>query len=635
MDRAKYAEGIATLVQVEHELGYVRPAINKSRHLESQGWKVWLLTLFPFWFSEEFSQEHEQYWEQHWITLQRIKAGEEVPNRELVKLLLLGRGLGKSSVIEAARIMRGSILGHGYSLIISETDDQAQEHLGNCRILIEHPDSRLLEFYPGMAVTDTADALKGMPTADRKEMFITKNGYILRAKGLSAKMRGLRVGIHRPDDIALDDVDDVNDSLAVSASKLRLITASILPVQARENVTIDIGQNLISEHSVVNQIFQGKTDALADRTVIGVANAFSVLDIESRIDDTGKMRHIIQDTSIPSWAGFNVLRAQKFLDNSGLATFYAEYQNQFDQFKSGRVISNYNEAAQVITWSEFESVFQTRRIPAHWRSIAGLDVGYSDGQYPHYSTWSFIATAAQNSPLPNSVFVYRGRSFAGVSIDDQAEVVKSEMYPDERSMIQTWQMSHEKTGEMLTLQQKHKLPFGKFEFYGKEDGVAQWKHLSMCDRTKANPFKDDQLIDGRYTIGRPQMYYIVDDDQLTFAKDDKGLRLLREQVSTWEYVPVKLTESGQTVQKPSKVNDDFCDCIKGLIAFFGARATSLTPAEQVQEKLEAAIPEAYLSDMIDRNDPGAPMEMTRKMHMERELRAKMGTPKVAAWRQMG
>ena len=552
---------------------------DKSSALESHGWHKWLLTLFPFWFSEEFSAEHIQYWELHFKVLQQIKRKEVIPNKDLVRLLLLGRGLGKSSVLEAARIMRGAILNSGYSLIISETDDQAQEHLGNCRILIEHPDSRLLEYYPQMAIADNADALRGMPTTDRKEMFICKNGYILRAKGLSAKMRGLRVGIHRPDDLTFDDVDDVNDSLAVSANKLRLITASILPVQAREYVTIDVGQNLISEHSVVNQLFKGKSDALADRTVIGVANAFTNLNIDSAIDETGKMRHIIADTSTPSWKGFSVFRAQKFLDNSGLSTFLAEYQNEFDQFKSGKVIPNYDETAQVITWSQFEKVFGTRRIPAHWKSLVGLDVGYSEGLYPHYSAWDFIATAAMNSPLPGALFLYRSRSFSGTSIDDQAMAIKRDLYPEEMSMIQSWQMSHERTGEMMTLKQKYSLPFCKFYYYKAEDGVAQWKHLSMTDKTKPHPFKPDTKIDSNYAIGRSSLFYLVDDDQVVFAKDDHGLKLLREQVSTWEYVPVKLTESGITAQKPGKVNEDHADVIKSLLAFFGAKSTDLTLGE--------------------------------------------------------
>jgi len=621
---AERARAIDIAIQLEHKAGRVRPS-SKAPDLEARGWKTWLMTLFPFWFAEEFSNEHEQYWELYWSVLLAIKRGEVVSNSLLVVLLLLGRGLGKSSVLEAARIMRGAILGYGYSLIVSETEDQAQEHLGNCRILIEHPDSKLVEYYPLMAITDASDATKGLNTADRREMFICKNGYILRAKGLSAKMRGLRIGIYRPDDIAFDDVDDINDSLTLSASKLRVITASILPVQARENVTINVGQNLISSHSVVNQIYTGKSDALADRTVIGVANAFTVLDIESQIDDTGRMRHKILDSSVPSWAGFSVKRAQKFLDNSGLETFYAEYQNEFDQYRSGKVIPEYNEASQLITWSEFAKVYGERRIPQHWQCKAGLDVGYSEGRYPHYSGWTFIATAGLNSPVPNAVFLYRSKSFKGISIDDQAIEVKGEMYPNEK--VVTWQMSHERTGEMLTLRQKYNLPFNKFQYYKKEDGVAQWRHLSKCDHTKPNPFKVDFELDGEYKLGRPQLFYIVDDDQTVFARDDRGHKLFREQVSTWEYVPVKLTENGQTIQQPSKVNDDMLDAFRGILALFGPQAEGLT----LDETVEAAMPEQYTIAEMRKRSPFAKglsdgQEIARAL-MEQEVRDRLNMPK--------
>lgn len=558
----------------------------KAADLESQGWRTWLMTVFPFWFSESFSKEHEAYWELHWNTLHKIRNKDKIDDAEMVRLLLLGRGLGKSATAEAARIMRGCLRGKGYSLVISETDDQAQEHLGNARLLIEHPDSRLTEFYPDMAIAENADALKGMPTADRKEMFICKNGYIFRAKGLTAKMRGLRVGIHRPDDILLDDIDDVLDSLAVSKSKLKLITASILPVQAREYVTVDFAQNMISEHSVVNQIYTGRAEGLAERTVIGPAPAFTTLDVETYFDDDGRPRHRILESSVPSWDGLNIDRAQKFLNDSGLEVFMAEYQNEFSQFSSGKVIPEYHEPSQIISWSEFEQVFGERGIPAHWRRMAGLDVGYSEGAHPHYSAWNFVATAAENSPLPGTVFLYKSRSFKGVSIDDQADIIKSELGPDEVARVNLWQMSHERTGEMLTLRNKHGLSFGKFTYYKAEDGVAPWRHLSKRDQTRSNPFKFDEEFDGTWRLGRPNLYYIVDDDQVVRPVDDNGMRLLREQVSTWEYVPIKVTDNGQTAQKPSKVNDDHPDCVKGILALFGPGSTALSAMEIKEREMK-------------------------------------------------
>lgn len=589
---------------------------HKGRELEKKGWEEWLTTLFPFWFEEEFSKEHRQYWDLHWKCLHQIKKGIEPDASISTKMLLLGRGIGKSSTIECARVMRAALLKTGYSLIISETDDQAQEHLGNCRVLIEHPDSKLVEYYPHMEVGDGGELMKGMPTADRKELFITKSGYIFRSKGLSAKMRGLRVGTFRPSDLAFDDVDDVNDSLAVSANKLRLITASILPVQARKFVTIDFGQNLIGEHSVVNQIYTGKTDAFANRTVIGVANAFEVLEIDSALDATGKLRHKILDSSVPSWKGLDVTRAQKFLDNSGLQTFMAEYQNEFSHYKSGKVIPEFNEDRQIITWSQFETVFGQRRIPSHWKVGVGLDVGYSEGSHPHYSAWSFIATAGMNSGMGGTLFVYRSRAFKGTSIDEQAETIKSELYEDEMNMVSSWQMSHERTGEMMTLWEKHQLPFGKFRYYKAEDGVAQWRHLSRPNVKKKHPFKPDtQNADGTWVLGCPAMYYIVDDMQVVMAQDDKGMKLLREQVSSWEYVPVKLTETGQTAQKPSKVGDDIPDSIKSIVCWFGEEPAELTK----EEKMVEAMPDHFKLPELDEHAKVAKLMWLQQQAQEQQV----------------
>lgn len=583
--------------------------VNKAAELEKQGWRVWLTTLFPFWFDDEFSADHIKYWELRWGVFHKIRRKESVADHELVALLILGRGLGKSSTIEAARIMKGALLGGGYSLMISETEDQAQEHLGNCRFLIENPDSKLLEYYPEMAIADNATAMKGMPTADRREMFICQNGWILKAKGLAAKMRGLRVGNQRPDDISLDDIDDVNDSLAVSLNKLRLITASILPVLPRGEGTVDVGQNLIGDHSVVNLILTGKTDALTERTEIGPSSAFTVLDIESNVDDTGKLRHKIMPTSIPSWAGLNVQRAQKFLNNSGLETFRAEYQNEFDQFKSGKVVSNYDEKRQIITWSQFQAIYGDRRIPAHWKCDAGLDVGYSEGQYPHYSAWVFVATSAANSALPGKVFVYRSRFFKGTSIDDQADSVKGDMWPDER--VQMWKMSHERTGEMMTLNQKHKLPFSKFSHYRPEDGVPQWQHLSRPNRSEPNPFKDDSQVNGEWAIGDCDFFYIVDDDQEHIPRDDKGHSNLRRQIPNWEYVPVKITDSGQTVQKPSKIDEDGCDALKGVLAYFGPVQTPITTEERVMRSIPEHLKEENITSPAQR--------MSQMIYLEKEF----------------
>jgi hypothetical protein len=555
-------------------------SLTEAAALEAQGWEVWLRTLFPFVFQASFSADHSKFWTHKWNVLQKLKNGEEVVPGDLVTLIVLGRGMGKSTMAEVAALMRAAVVGECYLLYVCSTDDQAREHVANIKFLIEHPDSKLAEYYP--ALSEPREQRKGGADTWNKDTFITKSGAIFRAKGLNSSMRGLRVGTLRPNQIILDDIDDIKDSVAVAQNKLSVIKASILPV-VTDNATIDFPQNLITEHSVMNMIYAGISDALTERTVIGVTKAFTQLDVESLFDESGRIKHTIQQTSAPSWEGFDIKKAQKFLNASGLDTFLAEYQNELSRKKSGKVIPEYNEDIQIITWSEFEKVYGTRTIPLHWKAKAGLDIGYSDGQFPHWSAWVFIATAAENSPVPRKVFVYRSCSFKATSIDDQALAIK----PMVMEKVESWQMSHERTGEMMTLKQKYGLPFQKFKSYRSEDGVPQWRHLSRIDRTKPHPFKEDSKDgEGMYRLGDCTLFYIVDDDQRHAPRDDKGHRLLREQVAAWEYVPIRLTATGQTRQKPSKVNDDMCDALKGVLALFGPRVTTLTEHEKFEQRLE-------------------------------------------------
>jgi len=566
------------LAQLGNEFWHLKDTA-AAEDLEGQGWREWLLTLFPFVFGADFSEDHAKYWSHKWDVLQRLKRGEDVTPGELVTLIILGRGMGKSTMAEVAALMRAAVVGECYLLYVCSTDDQAREHIANIKFLIEHPDSKLAEYYP--ALSEPREQRKGGADTWNKDTFITKSGAIFRAKGLNSSMRGLRVGTLRPNQIILDDIDDIKDSVAVAQNKLAVIKASILPV-VTDNATIDFPQNLITEHSVMNMIYTGNSDALSDRTVIGVTKAFTQLDVTSDFDETGRIKHIIEPSSVTSWRGFDIKRAQKFLNASGLDTFLAEYQNELNRQKAGKVIPEYNEEIQVITWTEFEKVYGSRVIPPHWKAKAGLDIGYSDGQFPHYSAWVFVATSAANSNLPNKIFVYRSVSFRATSIDDQAMEIK----PMVVEKVESWQMSHERTGEMLTLRQKYGIPFNKFQFYRAEDGVAQWRHLSRPDRTKPNPFKEDEKTDeGLYRLGDCVLYYIVDDDQRYAPRDDLGQRLLREQVNAWEYVPIRLTASGQTAQKPSKVNDDMCDALKGVLALFGPRATPETQHERFENKM--------------------------------------------------
>ncbi len=420
----------------------------KTKELESKGWEHWLLTCFPFAFEEDFSDDHRKFWDLRWSVLMRIREqkkyialGMPVPpqfhiaDKEFVVLLVLGRGLAKSSTIEASAVMRGAILGGGYCLYVCEAADQANEHIGNIKGLITNEESRVAEFYPEMWIDENA-TINGTKTRDREDLFITANGLIVRAKGLNSRLRGLRIGNKRPDDIKIDDIDGVNDSVAVSIKKIKQLTSSVIPTQARRHAIIDFGQNLIAENGVMTQIHTGASDAFAERTTIGVTNTFEEfregVEYQTYLDEAdGRIRHKILDTAIPTWAGVDTHQAQKFLNDSGLETFIAEYMNSFAHQQTEKVFSEYTEARHLITWEQFQTLFGTDYIPAHWKAKASADLGYSSESI---SAWVFTAASAKNSALPNHYFVYRTLTFEGAhnSIDDQAVKIWEEMFPENR-----------------------------------------------------------------------------------------------------------------------------------------------------------------------------------------------------------
>lgn len=426
-----------------------------AEEIEAKGWRHWLMKLMPFRFEEDFSEDHIKFWDLFWSVLGRIKKQQElfkagnVPTeskaqvrffkrhgcyiyeKEYAVLLILGRGMAKSSSLEGAAVMRGCLLVQGYFLEICESQDQAEEHLGNVREMIEHDESRVLEFYPHMAVNPNA-IVNGKKTKDRTDLFITIGGWIARAKGLNSNLRGLRIGGLRPDYIVIDDCDGVNDSIAVSVKKAKQISSSIIPTQARRWAMIHFGQNLITETGVMNQLYTGKIDILAQRTTIGASNTFvnfrEGIEYRTYMDEAdGRIKHQILDAAMPTWSGVNIAQAQKFLNDSGLDTFLAEYQNSFEHQKTEKVYHAWDEKRHVITWSMFARVFGKRHIPGHWRAKAAGDIGYSKESR---SAWFWAARAAQNSPLPMCYFGYRSRTYTMTSIDDQAVDMWEAMFPD-------------------------------------------------------------------------------------------------------------------------------------------------------------------------------------------------------------
>jgi len=134
-----------------------------------------------------------------------------------------------------------------------------------------------------------------------------------------------------------------------------------------------------------------------------------------------------------------------------------------------------------------------------------------------------------------------------------------------------------------------------------------------------HPFKDDeQCEDGQWLIGCPQLFYIVDDAQYEVPVDDKGLKVAREQIQGWEWVKTKITETGLTEERPSKINDDVCDVIKTLLHYLqAAYATELTPLE----KIVSVMPEVYKEKEIE-----GQTAVNKFLWMQKKMKEEMNKP---------
>lgn len=550
-------------------------------------WRTWLKKVGPSTFTKEFSFFHAELWEWYWELTQKLRNDEPLTDDDLVFFAIWSRGFGKTSNAEWCAIAEGALIGSGYVLYVSGTAIQAEGHVASIRQRLES--EQVAKYYPSLSNPKIGE--HGNQHGWGKEFLKTDSGWSIRPVGLDQNIRGVKEGDIRPTLIILDDIDDVNDSPHVVDQKIRKLTGSILPTGTPYTRKI-FAQNLIHRNSVLNLAFTRKRDLLQRRIVKGPYPAFEALQIEVESTTEGPMNRITGGRA--TWPGIDMREVQRFLDDSGKDLFLAEYQHDFSGVDQRRVIPEYDEAVHVVTWSQFEAIFGVRYIPEHWLREVGHDIGYTK---EHLSSWSFVATSARNSPFPNLKFLYRGLNFCEPLLDDMAVEVGRILQPDysvgrrfdENGCITKWKMSHEKKGERMTYRVKYNMPFQPVDF-SKSDGIAQWRHYLKSDHKQKHPFLEDQeLPDGKFAIGRPSLYYVVDDDQVAMPRNDAGLANHRHEILNWEMRRAVETDTGYSKEQPVKARDDAADSFRMITASWGPSALELTP----QEQQEVDLPDNY------------------------------------------
>lgn len=278
---------------------------------------------------------------------------------------------------------------------------------------------------------------------------------------------------------------------------------------------------------------------------------------------------------------------------------------------AGRLLPMWDEATHVITWSEFAKYFGKSaldangqpRIPADWQIGWAHDVGTTED---HPAVLIMAATAAENTPLPGHVFLFKE-----IVIPENG--IPSLFAPLIRDVADPWNLwdrlsmsliSHEGNSERLTYETMG-IFFERWDTeQGYTQGYSQLQTYLTPNRKRKHPFRPELMAKDGKTVGCPKMFVVVSDDQggliprlvngeqvgwmsRPALKDDPAqngfARLRREFPSI--HIPTSEEGKPARARRHFKKLDDAFDCARALAAQFFPGMTEKSKKERERELL--------------------------------------------------
>jgi hypothetical protein len=601
-------------------------AVDRSRALESRGWRAWYAEMFGQDFVDCLAPHHAEGIEWHWTATVLKKAGMDIV--EYAYFAIWPRGHMKSTIARYIAVADACLNTTGYCLYVSGSKNKVRGHAISVESLLGLP--KVLEYYPKLQTV--REGLAGQSKGWTRDFIYTEAGYVFHFISLDEGVAGANVDSIRPTLIIPDDVDDREASPVISENRMRVLTRAVLPTR-QHNTLVFWAQNLINRHTVLYSIWTGKQRVLTARVNTQPIPAFLDLRVELRTID-GIPRDIIVGGT-PTWPLWDIKRAQEEIDNIGLESFLAECQHDVDQDRAESVVPEYDDSIHAITWEEFNSVYRlpadNRDLPSHWRRYIGHDWGSSGTEAGHANVVGVVGVAAANAIMPGTAFFYHFKSFpastlAGTVARAILNFVLAECQTDPQRYIELalldrgtadpadilankardrvieelgkldqfvmWHMSHEAKAVRDIYRMVYGLPFQPCN-PKRDGGVAQLRHYLRADYSQPHPFRVG-------VNGLSRMYLIVEnEDQRLRPSDDAGLKLAREQLQEWRMRPATLTAQGFLDERPMKVDDDVGNMLMMIFAHFRLHAAPLTEGERIT----ASIPSHLRYDTLLANSP--------------------------------
>lgn len=270
---------------------------------------LWLRALFPSYVAHPFAKRHDELLAWAWA----VKAGENVDPF----VACWGRGGAKSTSAELVIVRWGAAKTRRYGLYLCATQDQADDHVSTVATLMES--TAVGAAYPHLA--DRLIGKYGQSKGWRRNRLRTSDGFTLDALGLDSAARGAKLDDQRPDFLIIDDIDDVEDSEAVTAKKARMLTRKILPALTHDAAILFI-QNRVHDDSLMAQVLDGRADFLGGARISGPFCAIDGLTYAG----SGKDARIV--AGVATWEGQTLAHCQTFIQKWGLDAFLSECQHE-------------------------------------------------------------------------------------------------------------------------------------------------------------------------------------------------------------------------------------------------------------------------------------------------------------------
>lgn len=269
--------------------------------LRKESWRQWLARKFPKMELSPFAPHHVDAW--NWIDALTIGT------KPLPLIICLARGGGKSTTVELGTARVCDKLSRRYVLYLCGTQENADKHIRSIATLLESIGvQRSLNRY-------------GHARGWRRQELRASNGFNVAGFGLDSAIRGIKIDDRRPDWIILDDIDDLDDTIATIDKKIQEITRSILP-SGSNDCAVSFVQNVIHRESVMSRLIDGRADFLRDRGKVTPIPALLNPVFEEL--PNGKVR-IASGT--PTWEGQGIEVCEAQANEWGLASFKAEAQH--------------------------------------------------------------------------------------------------------------------------------------------------------------------------------------------------------------------------------------------------------------------------------------------------------------------